>query len=163
MPHQGVDPVVLGSQIVLALQTIASRNVDPLDACVVSITRFDAGSANNVIPERVRLNGTVRTLKAETRDYVEKRVREIAAGLAAAAGATAAVEYRRGYPPTVNHPAQTEFAAAIARKVAGDDHVAANAAPVDGRRGLFLHAGSPSRRLHLHWQRRQRQAPPCGL
>jgi amidohydrolase len=159
MPHQCVDPVVLGAQILLALQTIASRNVDPLDACVVSITRFEAGSASNVIPQSAWLNGTVRTLQPATRDNVEKRIREIAAGLAAAAGATARVEYRRGYPPTVNHPAQTEFAAAVARKVVGDSRVDSNVAPVMGaedfafmleaRPGAFIFLGNgDSAKLH---------------
>ena len=111
MPHQCIDPVVVGAQIVVALQTIASRNVDPLDSCVVSVTRFAAGTANNIIPQSAWLNGTVRTLKPATRDAVEKRIHEIAAGLAAAGGATARVEYRRNYPSTVNHGAQTDFAA----------------------------------------------------
>ena len=152
MPHQGVDPVLIGAQIVTALQTIASRNVDPLDACVVSITRFEAGTANNIIPQSAWLNGTVRTLKAPTRDAVEKRIHEIAAGVAAAGGATARVEYRRGYPPTVNHGAQTDFAAEVARKVAGESHVDANAAPVMGaedfsfmleaRPGAFIFIGN---------------------
>src|SRR6202042_3137137 len=93
MPHQGVDPVVVGAQIVTALQTIASRNVDPLDSCVVSITRFEAGTANNIIPQSAWLNGTVRTLNAATRDAVEKRIHEIVAGVATAGGATARVEY----------------------------------------------------------------------
>jgi hippurate hydrolase len=124
---------------VTALQTIASRNVDPLDSCVVSITRFQAGTANNIIPQLAWLNGTVRTLKAATRDLVEKRIHAIAIGLAAASGATARVEYRRGYPPTVNHAAQTDFAASVARKVAGERHVDANAPPTMGSED-FLHA-----------------------
>jgi amidohydrolase len=130
MPHQCVDPIVVGAQIVTTLQTIASRNVDPLDSCVVSITRFEAGTANNIIPQSAWLNGTVRTLKPATRDAVEKRIHQIVVGLAAAGGATARVEYRRGYPPTVNHAAQTDFSAAVARKVAGDSHVDSNAEPV---------------------------------
>ena len=152
MPHHVVDPVVVGAQIVLALQTIASRNVDPLDACVVSITRFQAGSASNIIPQSAWLNGTVRTLEYATRDLAERRIREIAAGFTAAAGATARVEYRRGYPPTVNHPAQTEFAAAVARKVAGEARVDSNIAPVMGaedfsfmleaRPGAFIFVGN---------------------
>src|ERR1700735_659957 len=113
MPHQGIDPVLIGAQIVTALQTIASRNVDPLDSCVVSVTRFEAGTANNIIPQSAWLNGTVRTLKAASRDAVEKRIHKIAAGLAAAGGATARVEYRRGYPTTVHHVAHTRFDAAV--------------------------------------------------
>ena len=159
MPHQCIDPVVVGAQIVIALQTIASRNVDPLDSCVVSVTRFQAGTANNIIPQSAWLNGTVRTLKPATRDAVEKRIHEIAAGLAAAGGATARVEYRRSYPPTVNHAAQTDFAAAVARKVAGDPHVDSNAAPemgaedfsfmLEARPGAFIFIGNgDSAKLH---------------
>jgi amidohydrolase len=159
MPHQGVDPVVLGAQIVMALQTIASRNVDPLDSCVVSVTRFQAGTASNIIPQSAWLNGTVRTLKAATRDAIEKRIHEIVAGLAAAAGATARVEYRRGYPTTVNHAAQTDFAAGVARKVAGESHVESDAPPVMGaedfsfmleaRPGAFIFLGNgDSAKLH---------------
>jgi len=159
MPHHGVDPIVLGAHIVTALQTIVSRNVDPLDSCVVSITRFQAGTASNIIPQSAWLNGTVRTLKAPTRDAVEKRIQDIVAGLAAAAGGTARVEYRRGYPTTVNHPRQTDFAAAVARKVAGEAHVNTDAAPVMGaedfsfmleaRPGAFIFLGNgDSAKLH---------------
>ncbi len=159
MPHQGVDPVVVGAQIVLALQTIVSRNIDPLDSCVVSVTRFEAGTASNIIPQSAWLNGTVRTLRATTRDAVEKRIHEIAAGIAAAGGATARVEYRRGYPTTVNHAKETDFAAKVARKVAGESHVDANAEPVMGaedfsfmleaRPGAFIFIGNgDSAKLH---------------
>ena len=159
MPHQGIDPVVIAAQIVVALQTIASRNIDPLDSCVVSITRFQAGTANNIIPQSAWLNGTVRTLKAATRDAVEKRIHEIASGLAAAGGGTARVEYRRGYPPTVNHSAQTDFAAGVARKVAGQAHVDSNAPPemgaedfsfmLEARPGAFIFIGNgDSAKLH---------------
>jgi amidohydrolase len=151
-PHHCIDPVVAGAQIVTALQTIVSRNIDPLDACVVSVTRFDAGTANNIIPQSARLNGTVRTLRVATRDFTEKRMREIVAGVAAATGVTANVDYRRGYPPTVNHQAQTGFAAAIAGKVAGRDGVLTNAPPVMGaedfaymleaRPGAFIFVGN---------------------
>ena len=152
MPHQGVDPVVVGAQIVTALQTIASRNVDPLDACVVSVTQFHAGTANNIIPQSAWLNGTVRTLQPATRDFIERRIHEIAAGVAAASGATARVEYRRNYPSTVNHAAETDFAARVARKVAGESQVDTNAAPVMGaedfsfmleaRPGAFIFLGN---------------------
>jgi amidohydrolase len=151
-PHLCIDPVMAGAQVILALQTIASRNVDPLDACVVSITRFQAGTANNIIPQTAWLNGTVRTLRPATRAKVEKRIHEIAAGLAEASGASARVEYRRGYPPTINHEAQTDFAAGVARKVAGDAHVDANTPPTMGaedfsfmleaRPGAFIFIGN---------------------
>jgi len=143
---------LVGAQIVTALQTITSRNVDPLDSSVISITRFQAGTANNIIPQTAWLNGTVRTLKPETRDRVEKRIHEIAAGLAEASGASARVEYRRGYPPTINHGEQTDFAASIARKVAGDAHVDVNTPPTMGsedfsfmleaRPGAFIFIGN---------------------
>ncbi len=151
-PHLCIDPVMAGAQVILALQTIASRNVDPLDACVVSITRFQAGTANNIIPQTAWLNGTVRTLRPATRAKVEKRIHEIAAGLAEASGASARVEYRHGYPPTINHEAQTDFAAGVARKVAGDAHVDANTPPTMGaedfsfmleaRPGAFIFIGN---------------------
>jgi hippurate hydrolase len=152
MPHLCIDPVMVGAQIVTALQTITSRNVDPLDSSVISITRFEAGTANNIIPQTAWLNGTVRTLKPATRDAVEKRIHEIAAGLAEASGASARVEYRRGYPPTINHAAETDFAASIARKVAGDSKVDVNAPPTMGsedfsfmleaRPGAFIFIGN---------------------
>ena len=159
MPHHGVDPIVLGAHIVTALQTIVSRSVDPLDSCVVSITRFQAGTASNIIPQSAWLNGTVRTLKAATREAVEKRIQEIVAGLAAAAGGTARVEYRRGYPTTVNHAKQTDFAASVARTVAGEAHVDTDGEPVMGaedfsfmleaRPGAFIFIGNgDSAKLH---------------
>jgi len=158
-PHLCIDPVMVGAQIVTALQTITSRNVDPLDSSVISITQFKAGAANNIIPQSAWLNGTVRTLKPATRDKVEKRIHEIAAGLAEASGASARVEYRRGYPPTVNHEAQTDFAASIARKVSSDSRVDVNTPPVMGsedfsfmleaRPGAFIFIGNgDSANLH---------------
>jgi amidohydrolase len=152
MPHLCIDPVMVGAQIITALQTITSRNVDPLDSSVISITQFRAGTANNIIPQSAWLNGTVRTLKPATRDMVEKRIHAIATALAAASGATAHVEYRRGYPPTINHSAETDFAAGIARKVAGDSRVDVNAPPTMGsedfsfmleaRPGAFIFIGN---------------------
>jgi amidohydrolase len=102
MPHTGIDPIVVASQIVVALQTIASRGVNPLDSIVVTIGEFHAGSAHNVIPDTVELHGTLRTLLAETRTYGERRVTEIATGVAAALGATAEVQFLGGYPVTRN-------------------------------------------------------------
>jgi hippurate hydrolase len=152
LPHLCIDPVMVGAQLIMALQTITSRNVDPLDSSVISITRFQAGTANNIIPQSAWLNGTVRTLKPATRDMVEKRIHEVAAGVAEASGATARVEYRRGYPPTINHGAETDFAASIARKVAGDERVDVNAPPTMGsedfsfmleaRPGAFIFIGN---------------------
>jgi hippurate hydrolase len=131
-PHLGVDPIVAGAQIVSALQTIVARSVDPLDSCVVSVTRFDAGTTFNVIPQTAQLLGTTRTLLSKTRDLAERRVAEIAKGVGAALGVQVELEYARGYPPTCNHPKETDFAIGIAAKVAGDDRVVMNVPPVMG-------------------------------
>lgn len=120
-PHETVDSTVMAAQAVLALQTIASRNADPVDQVVVSVTSFETSSkAFNVIPQRVALKGTVRTMSAEMRDMAEKRISEICDGIAATFGGSVKVQYYRGYPCMVNHEEQTEFAADVARKVSGN-------------------------------------------
>lgn len=120
-PHETVDTTVVAAQIVTALQTIVSRNADPIGNVVVSITSFETSSkAFNVIPQRVNLKGTVRTLSHELRDLAEKRVNEICTGIAATFGAQARVNYIRNYPVMVNHEEQTAFAADVARHVSGD-------------------------------------------
>ena len=120
-PHETIDTTVVAAQIVTALQTIVSRNADPISNIVVSITSFHTSStAFNVIPQKVNMLGTVRTLSNDLRDMAEKRVPEICEGIAGAFGAVARVNYRRNYPVMVNHPEQTEFAADVARSVAGD-------------------------------------------
>ena len=122
-PHETVDTTVAACNVVLALQSIASRTVDPLHQVVVSITSFQtASTAFNVIPETVTLRGTVRTLDGAVQDTVEARLKEIATHTAAAYGAEARIEYRRNYPSMSNHHDQTEYAAEAARRVAGDCH-----------------------------------------
>ena len=119
-PHEAIDTTLIASHIVVALQMVASRIVDPVKAVVVSVTSFVTESqAHNVIPEHVKLKGTVRTLDADVRDLAEKRVISIAEATAAAFGATAKVTYMRGYPVMVNAERETEFAAEAARKVSG--------------------------------------------
>jgi hippurate hydrolase len=119
-PHETIDTTLVASHIVVALQSIASRNVDPTKQVVVSITSFRTESdAHNVIPERVQLRGTVRTMDEEVRDMAEARIRLIAEQTAAAFGAVAEVTYQRNYPVMVNSPAETEHAAEAARRVAG--------------------------------------------
>ncbi len=119
-PNDTVDTTVMAAQTVMALQTIVSRNADPVDQIVVSVTSFQTSStAFNVIPQGVHLKGTVRTMSSEMRDLAEKRIREICAGVAATFGGSATVDYHRGYPVMVNHPEQTEFAAQVARAVSG--------------------------------------------
>ena len=118
-PNDTVDPVIVGSAMVQALQTIVSRSTDPVKAAVVSVTQFHAGEVHNVIAETARLGGTVRSLEASVRQLAEARMREIVAGIAAAHGASFKLSYERGYPVTNNHPAQTEFAASVAASVVG--------------------------------------------
>jgi amidohydrolase len=131
-PNKTIDPVVLGSQIVGALQTIASRNADPIKSVVVSVTQFHAGSAFNVIPQTAWLCGTVRSFDAELRTQTLGRLKEIAEGIALAMGGSATVEFRFGYPATVNHAAQTEKALAVAEQVAGAGNVEHDIAPSMG-------------------------------
>ena len=119
-PQETVDSTVISAHLVLALQTIVSRNADPVGQIVVSVTSFETSSkAFNVIPQRVTLRGTVRTLSREMRDLAERRLKAIAESTATTFGATAAIDYMRGYPVMVNSDEQTEFAAEVARAVSG--------------------------------------------
>ena len=130
-PHDCIDTTVVAAHIIVALQTIASRTVDPMAQVVVSVTAVDAGlQAYNVIPQVVRLKGTVRTMDAKVQDQVQTRLIEIATGMAATLGARAEVDYRRGYPVTVNAPQNTVYAADVAQAVAGK--VDRNTAPMMG-------------------------------
>lgn len=131
-PHLGIDPVFIGSQMVGALQSIASRNADPLKSVVVSVTMFHAGTAFNIIPSRATLTGTVRTLEASMRDLAETRFRAIVEATAKMHGAEVRITYDRGYPATVNHPAETDHAAAIAKKTFGAAAVDDSVAPMMG-------------------------------
>tara|TARA_B100002049_G_scaffold170315_1_gene128326 strand:- start:16 stop:1179 length:1164 start_codon:yes stop_codon:yes gene_type:complete len=120
-PHETVDTTVMAAQAVLALQTITARNADPVEQIVVSVTAFETSSkAFNVIPQRVQIKGTVRTMSADMRSLAEKRINEICNGIAGTFGGTADVTYHRGYPVMVNHEEQTEFAADVARSISGD-------------------------------------------
>jgi hippurate hydrolase len=122
-PHICIDPVLAGAQLITALQSVVARSVDPLDSAVVSVCEFYAGNARNVIPQVVELKGTVRTLKPHIRKLVEKRVHEVAAGIALSTGTKIDVVYERGYPVTVNHAAQTGIATGVAKQIAGDGNV----------------------------------------
>jgi len=120
-PHETIDTTVVASHMVLALQTIASRNADPTEQIVVSVTSFETSStAHNVIPQKVHLKGTVRTLDGAVQDMAETRLKALATLTAEAYGAVADVDYRRGYPVMENAQAETEFAAEVARRVSGD-------------------------------------------
>jgi amidohydrolase len=122
-PHKCIDSVLVGAQLITALQSIVSRSVDPLEAAVISICEFHAGNARNVIPQTAQLRGTVRTLTPEVRELVARRVREVVAGVAQITGARIDLEYLPGYPVVVNHAAQTEFATEVAKEVAGAANV----------------------------------------
>ncbi len=131
-PHSTIDPVVTSAQLVLALQTIASRSLNPIESLVVSVTKIHAGDAYNIIPEQVVLAGTVRALKTEVADLAEKRMKEICEGMATATGSVIECDYDRNYPVTYNHPAETEFASGIAKAIAGDANVDTDTPPVMG-------------------------------
>lgn len=119
-PHDCVDTTVVAAHIIVALQTIASRNVDPLKQVVVSVCTVATDStAHNVIPQVVKMKGTVRTMDAKVQDYVEARIGQIVEGTALALGARAEVHYQRGYPVTVNAAENTGFAAEVAKSVSG--------------------------------------------
>jgi amidohydrolase len=131
-PHLGVDTVLVGAQIINALQSVVSRNVDPLKSAVVSICMFRAGNTDNVIPQTVQLRGTARSLAPEVRDLLEKRLPVVVESTAAAYGAKAKLTYKRGYPVLVNHEKQTEFAASVAGQIAGQDKVDTGLPPMMG-------------------------------
>jgi amidohydrolase len=131
-PHECVDTVLVASQIVTALHSIVSRNIDPLQSGVISICMFHSGEAMNVIPETARLQGTARSLTPAVRDLIERRVTEVAETTARLHGATAKVRYERRYPVTFNHERQTQFAASVAAEVAGADKIDTKIAPLMG-------------------------------
>jgi len=158
-PQETIDPIVVGAHMVSALQSIASRNVNPLDSVVVSVTVFDAGNAFNVIPQTAQLRGTVRTLSPEVRDLAEQRMRKIVSSVAETFDAEAELTFRRGYPVTANHSDQTDFAVGVASGIAGDGKVITDVEPMMGgedfsfmlleRPGAFIFAGNgPSAGLH---------------
>ena len=122
-PHKCIDSVLVGAQLINALQSIVSRSVDPLESAVISMCEFHAGNARNVIPQTALLRGTVRTLTNEVRELVEKRVGEVVGGVAQITGARINLTYERGYPVTVNHAAQTDIATRVAKEIAGDTNV----------------------------------------
>jgi hippurate hydrolase len=154
LPHTTVDPIFIAAQIVSALQGIAARNADPLEAMVVSITRFNAGDANNVIPQAATLIGTARTLNPELRKLAKANIHRTAQGIASALGGEAVVnyEFEMGYPVTCNQERETAIAAEVARQVAGAPNVDGNIAPVMGaedfsfmleaRPGAFIFLGN---------------------
>jgi len=151
-PHVSIDTVLVGAQLINQIQSVVSRNVDPLESAVVSICQFHAGTADNIIPQTAKLSGTARSLSPKVRDLLEKRLHEIVEGTAKLYGAKAKLTYKRDYPVTVNHERQTAFAAEVAKEVVGKDRVDINMAPVMGaedfsfmleaRPGAFIFVGN---------------------
>ncbi|MEM9268436.1 MAG: amidohydrolase, partial [Pseudomonadota bacterium] len=131
-PQDCIDPLLIGAQIVTAAQHLVAREVDPRDSAVVSICTFQCGTTGNVIADTASLEGTVRTLKPETRDLLERRLGEVVEGIAKAAGGAAEFEYLRGYPTTISTPENVAFAARVARDLVGDDQVRADRPPEMG-------------------------------
>lgn len=123
MPHQTVDPVVIGAQIILALQAVVSRETDAINSAVLTVAQLKGSEAENIIPSQVEMKGTLRTLDGDDRKRIEQRVRDVSKGIAETMGASADVEFQYGYPATVNHPEQTRFAAEVATEIAGPDKV----------------------------------------
>ena len=131
-PHNCIDPIVTAAHVITALQSVASRSVDPLESVVVSVCTIRAGDTFNVIPQAATLLGTVRTLSPAIRDLAEGRIRSIVESTCAAFGATATIEYNRGYPVTVNDAEKTEFVASVAKAVAGESAVQTSFPPEMG-------------------------------
>jgi hippurate hydrolase len=123
MPHNGIDPVPVACQMVQAFQTIVTRNKRPIDTAVISVTMIHAGEATNVVPDSCEIQGTVRTFTNEVLDLVERRMQVIAESTCAAFEAGCDFEFKRNYPPTVNHEAETEFTRRLLGEVVGADNV----------------------------------------
>ncbi|THF50293.1 M20 aminoacylase family protein [Allorhizobium terrae] len=122
-PQDAADPIVAGASIIMALQTVVSRNIHPLKSAVITVGAFNSGIASNVIPERAEMAITIRALDAGVRDALETRIRQIAEGQAASYGMRVEIDYQRGYPATINHKAETDYVRDLAKRFAGNDKV----------------------------------------
>jgi hippurate hydrolase len=125
MPHLGIDPVLVACQMVQAFQTIITRNKRPVESGVISVTMVHAGEATNVVPDRCEIQGTVRTFTLEVLELIEQRMQAIAEHTCAAFGARCEFAFKRNYPPTINHPAETAFARGVLSDLVGADNVLA--------------------------------------
>jgi hippurate hydrolase len=151
-PHLGIDTVLVGAQIINAIQSIVSRNVDPLKSAVVSICMFHAGNTENVIPQTAQLRGTARSLAEDVRVLLEKRLHQVVEATAAAYGAKAKLTYQRNYPVLMNHERETDFAAGVAKQIVGERLVDTSLPPMMGgedfsfmlraRPGAFIWVGN---------------------
>jgi hippurate hydrolase len=158
-PHTTIDPIIVAANMITGLQSIVSRNVDPLQSAVLSVTMVEAGEADNVISKSAKITGTVRTLDLAVQDQIEERLNQFVPQFAQSFGASASVRYARGYPVTVNSPAQTEFAAEVAGEVVGAERVDSDAPPsmggedfsfmLEARPGAYIFLGNgDSAELH---------------
>jgi amidohydrolase len=172
-PHLAVDTILVGAQIINALQSIVARNVDPLEAAVVSVCMFQSGFTDNVIPQHAKLRGTARAFTPETGELLRRRINDIVEGTARLYGATAKVTYANGYPVLVNHERETAFAASVAREIVGNDKVDINVPPrmaaedfafmLNERPGAFIWVGNgDSAALHHPAYDFNDQAIPVG-
>ena len=132
MPHQGVDAIVAGAQLVQALQTVVSRTLHPCESAVVSVTQFHAGEAWNIIPEEVVLRGTIRSFKPEVQENIERAIERLCSGIASANGAQIGVRFDHRYPPTVNSENEANFCRKVAASVLGAGNVQTNTLPSMG-------------------------------
>ncbi|RFC67903.1 MULTISPECIES: M20 aminoacylase family protein [Mesorhizobium] len=174
IPHKNIDPIVIASQLVMNIQTIASRTTNPLESVVVSVTKIHGGDAYNVIPEVVELAGTVRTLKEDVARRTEERLRAICAGVADANEAIIDLDFDPNYPVTFNHPEQTVFAGNIAADIAGEQNLTRSMQPLMGgedfsymlnaRPGAFIFIGNgDSANLHHPAYDFNDEAIPYGI
>ncbi|PIB25949.1 amidohydrolase [Amylibacter kogurei] len=172
-PHGTIDPIIVATQMVQAFQSIVSRNVDPIDTAVLTITQIHAGTTTNVIPETARLVGTVRTFKSEVKDMIKSRMETIMHNTADAFGASVSMKYNDGYPATVNHAEEADFAASVAAGIVGDDKVTSDVPPSMGAedfayflqksKGAYLFVGNgPSAGLHHTKYNFNDEAAPYG-
>ena len=164
IPQLAIDPIVISSQIVIAVQTIISRSTNPVDKALISITKINGGTAYNVIDDQVKLSGTIRTFKPETRSFIGKKIEEISKGIAKANGGEANVEFNltNKYPPTINSKKESEFAANVAKSLVGDDNVNIDIEPSMGGEDfsyllekkpgsyLYIGQGDQDHKAHLH-------------
>ncbi|HHL43279.1 MAG TPA: amidohydrolase [Hellea balneolensis] len=132
MPETTRDPIVAGAALVMALQTIPSRNIKPLEPSVVTVGAFHAGEAENVIPGEVQIKGSCRSFSNDVALQIEQRIREISAGIAATYGLEIKVDYEHGYPSVINSKAESEIVAEVARSLVGDEHVITDPDPFMG-------------------------------
>ena len=131
-PHMALDPITVAAELIIALQLMVTRRVDIADPAVLTITRLEAGTTNNIIPEHAVLEGTIRTLSAESRAAMRDRLRQVADGVCAAHGASVAIEITPGFPVTVNDPAFTALVTEVAGAIAGPDAIIPMRSPIMG-------------------------------